>query len=89
MQVTVEVSLYPLTENFEQVVIDYIHEIKKTAGIKVEVNGLSTQLFGEYDLVMETLAKVNKKTFEAYKCVVQMKMAQGEKSVENLPDVLK
>jgi len=89
MQVTVEVSLYPLTENFEQVVIDYIQEIKKTAEIKVEVNGLSTQIFGEYDLVMKTLAKVNKKTFEENKCVVQMKMAAGEKSIENLPEILK
>jgi uncharacterized protein YqgV (UPF0045/DUF77 family) len=89
MQVTVEISLYPLTENFEQVVIDYIQEIKKTAGIKVEVNGLSTQVFGEYDLVMKTLNEVNKKTFEAHRCVVQMKMAAGEKSIENLPEVLK
>jgi uncharacterized protein YqgV (UPF0045/DUF77 family) len=89
MQVTVEVSLYPLTENFEQVVIDYIQEIKKTSGIKVEVNGLSTQLFGEYELVMKTLADVNKKTFEANRCVVQMKMAQGEKSIESLPQILK
>lgn len=89
MQVTVEVSLYPLTENFEQVVIDYIQEIKKTPGLKIEVNGLSTQIFGEYDLVMKTLADVNKRTFESNKCVVQMKMAAGEKSVENLPDILK
>jgi len=89
MQVTVEISLYPLTEKFEQVVTDYIHQIKKHPGIKVEVNGLSTQVFGEYDLVMRTLAAVNKETFENHKCVVLMKMAQGELTVENLPDVLK
>ncbi len=89
MQLTVEISLYPLTENFEQVVIDYIGEIKKTPGIKVEVNGLSTQVFGEYELVMKTLASVNKSAFEKNKCVVLMKMAAGEKTVENLPEALK
>lgn len=89
MDVTVEISLYPLTKNFEQVVIDYIQEIKKTAGIKIEVNGLSTQVFGEYDLVMKSLADINKRTFEKNKCVVLMKMAAGERSVENLPEVLK
>jgi uncharacterized protein YqgV (UPF0045/DUF77 family) len=89
MQVTVEISLYPLTENFEQVVIDYIGEIKKIPGIKVTVNGLSTQVFGEYELVMSRLAAINKSTFEKNKCVVMMKMAQGEKSVENLPEVLR
>ncbi len=89
MQVTVEISLYPLTENFEQVVIDYITLIKKTPGIRVEVNGLSTQVFGEYELVMKTLNAINKSTFEAHKCVIMMKIAAGEKTVEGLPEVLK
>jgi uncharacterized protein YqgV (UPF0045/DUF77 family) len=89
MQVTAEISLYPLTENFEQVVIDYIQEIKKTAGLKVEVNGLSTQVFGEYNLVMQCLTQVNKLTFEQNRCVILMKMAAGERSAENLPEILK
>lgn len=89
MQITVELSLYPLTENFEQVVIEYISEIKSNPGIKVEVNGLSTQVFGEYENVMKILAEVNRVTFEKHRCVILMKMAEGEKSVENLPDVLK
>ena len=89
MQVTVEVSLYPLTEKFEQVVIDYIGQIKKTPGIKVEVNGLSTQVFGEYELVMKTMTEVNKNTFEQHRCVILMKMAAGEKTIDNLPKVLK
>jgi uncharacterized protein YqgV (UPF0045/DUF77 family) len=89
MQVTVEISLYPLTENFEQVVIDYIGEIKKIPGLRIEVNGLSTQVFGEYDWVMTKLSSINKSTFEKHRCVVQMKMAAGEKSVENLPEVLR
>jgi uncharacterized protein YqgV (UPF0045/DUF77 family) len=89
MQVTVEVSLYPLTENFEQVVIEYIQTIKKNTSIKVEVNGLSTQVFGEYEMVMKVLHELNKHTFEKYKCVVMMKIAAGEKSIDNLPEILK
>ena len=89
MQVTVEISLYPLTENFEQVVIDYIGEIKKVPGLRVEVNGLSTQVFGEYDLVITSLSAINKSTFERHRCVIHMKMATGERSVENLPEVLR
>jgi uncharacterized protein YqgV (UPF0045/DUF77 family) len=89
MQVTVEVSLYPLTENFEAVVIEYIEEIKKTSSLQIFVNGLSTQIIGEYDLVMSTLNKINKETFEKYKCVILMKMASGEKTIDNLPEVLK
>jgi len=89
MEITVEVSLYPLTENFEQVVIDYIHAIKKTQGIKVIVNGLSTQVFGEYTVVMNCMTDVNRAFFETQRCVILMKMAAGEKSTENLPETLK
>lgn len=89
MQITVEVSLYPLTDNFEHVVIEYIASLKKTPEISVEVNGLSTQVFGEYENVMTTLNALNKITFEQTKCVVLMKMAAGEKTIANLPSVLK
>lgn len=89
MMLTVEVSLYPLTENFEEVVISYIEKIKKIPGARVEVNGLSTQVFGEYNLLMTKLTEINKATFESNKCVVIMKMAQGEKTIENLPEVLR
>lgn len=89
MQVTVEISLYPLSENFEQIVIEYIGELKKESGLRVEVNGLSTQVFGEYSLVMNVLNTLNQKTFELHKCVIHMKMAAGEKSIENLPQILK
>ncbi len=89
MKVTVEVSLYPLTENFEQVVIDYIAQVKAIPESEVFVNGLSTQVIGDYYTVLNGLTEINKTTFEKHKCVVIMKMAAGEKTVENLPEVLK
>ena len=77
MQVTVEISLYPLTEQYEQVVLDFIDNLKKHP-IIVETNGLSTQVFGEYELIMfKILPEEIKKVFLSGKAVVVTKLAQG------------
>lgn len=89
MKVTVEISLYPLHNEFEQIVIDYIQSLQKAEDIEVSVNGLSTQVFGEYDHVMNLLNELNKFTLTQYRSVILMKMAAGEKSIDNLPPQLK
>jgi uncharacterized protein YqgV (UPF0045/DUF77 family) len=77
MNVTVELSLYPLTEEYEIVVLEFIENLKKHP-ITVETNGLSTQVFGEYELVMnKILPEEIKKVFLERKAVVVMKLAQG------------
>jgi uncharacterized protein YqgV (UPF0045/DUF77 family) len=89
MQTTAELSLYPLTENYATVVTDYILEFEKYSGIEIEVNGLSTQLFGEYELVWKAVQEVTRKLFEEQRAVLVMKIAGAELKKENLPDELK
>lgn len=90
MRITAEISLYPLTENYGQVVIDFIQRFKSDT-IRVEVNGLSTQLFGDYDEVMGLLQAEAKRLFASQKAVLLMKITAGDKELtkEALPDVLK
>jgi uncharacterized protein YqgV (UPF0045/DUF77 family) len=90
MRITAEISLYPLTENYEQVVIDFIQRLKRDT-IRVEVNGLSTQLFGDYDEVMELLQVEAKSLFARQQAVLVMKIAAGDKELtkEALPAILK
>lgn len=90
MRITAEVSLYPLTENYESIVIDFIQKLKRDS-IRVEVNGLSTQLFGEYEEVMNLLQKEAKLLFEQQKAVLVMKFTASDKelTIEQLPDILK
>lgn len=89
MKVTVEISLYPLHNEFEEIVIDYIQQLQKNPSFEIFVNGLSTQVVGEYDEVMHALNSLNKLTLQKFRSVVHMKMAAGEKTIENLPDSLK
>lgn len=89
MNVTVEISLYPLHDEFEQIVMDYIASLQQQSAIRIMVNGLSTQVIGEYDEVMNILNELNKITLSKYHSVILMKMAAGEKTIENLPPQLK
>ena len=89
MIATIEVSMYALTDGYEQKVIDFIQRVKQNKDIRVEVNGLSTQLFGEYDLLMNVLKKEMQHDFENGKAVFLLKLAGSELTKGKLPDVLK
>lgn len=89
MQATVEISLNPLTEDYDAIVTEFCERLKQYNGIKVEVNGLSTQLFGDYDRLMEILQHEVKGVLEAHQAVFHLKMAKGILTRERLPMSLK
>ncbi|MEI6489144.1 MAG: hypothetical protein WCP52_09290 [Bacteroidota bacterium] len=89
MIATVEVSMYALTDDYAPKVIDFIQRIKQNKNIRVEVNGLSTQLFGEYDELMLVLKNEMKHDFDNGKVVFLLKLAGSELTKEKLPDILK
>ena len=89
MKATAEISLYPLHENYEEVIIEYILKLREYQGLRVETNGMSTQIFGEYDTLMAALTTENKAVFESGKAVLMIKLIGSDRSKENLPDILK
>ena len=65
MQVAVDISLYPLDADFIPPIKNIIERLQAHAGIEVEKNRMSTQIRGEYDIVMPVLSAEIKTTFEA------------------------
>lgn len=65
MRVAVDISLYPLNENFIPPIDDVIERLNTYASIDVETNAMSTQLRGEFDDVMGALHKEIGATFAA------------------------
>ena len=64
MQVAVDISLYPLTEDFIPPIQDVIDRLNNHDGLDVVTNPMSTQIRGEYDAVMTALHKEIKTSFE-------------------------
>ncbi|QTH62896.1 hypothetical protein J1N51_08980 [Psychrosphaera ytuae] len=67
MKVSVEISKYPLTEaDYVSAIQDFIDRVNTHSGIRVVTNLMSTQLFGDYDTVMNVLNKELKTSFEKH-----------------------
>lgn len=56
MQVTVEISMYPLDDGYLERIMDFIRALNAREGLEVVTNATSTQVFGEYATVMAALA---------------------------------
>lgn len=65
MKVAVDISLYPLDANYLPPIKDIIARLNEHEGIETWTNAMSTQLFGEYDEVMQALHKEIGATFES------------------------
>jgi uncharacterized protein YqgV (UPF0045/DUF77 family) len=75
MDIGVELSLYPLRADFIPTIQDFIDRLNADARLKVVTNSLSTQVFGDYDVVFDVLRREIKGTFASTdKAVFVMKV---------------
>lgn len=64
MKVAVDISLYPLNEDFIPPINDVIERLREHKDIEIWTNAMSTQIVGEYDVVMSVLHAEIGTTFE-------------------------
>jgi len=64
MKISAELSLYPLSANYKTAISEYIASLKKHTALEVRVNALSTEVFGDYDSVMQAIQSTTKAVFE-------------------------
>lgn len=64
MQVAVDISLYPLDEDFIPPIKDVIERLRGHDALLVDTNPMSTQLRGEFDDVMNALQAEIRTSFE-------------------------
>lgn len=64
MQISVELTLTPLQDNFEPAIINFIKSLR-SSGLAIIENPLSTQVYGDYDAVMTILSKEMKHALNA------------------------
>lgn len=81
MNVSVELSMYPLQEVYKESIIRFVKSLRDHEGIRIETNGMSTHIYGGYDEVMGVLQKEVKPVFEGEdKVVMVMKMVNDDLS---------
>lgn len=80
MQTSVEISYYPLKEEFVPEIVHFLERLNRREGITAVTNGMSTQIFGEYDRVMEVLTSEIKESFKLPHSVFVMKIVNADLS---------
>jgi uncharacterized protein YqgV (UPF0045/DUF77 family) len=80
MKISVELTLSPLQDDYEQEIIRFIKALR-ASGLTVLENPLSTQVYGEYDQVMDLLKTEMRRTFDAVgQAVFFIKLVKSDRS---------
>ncbi|NMP15278.1 MULTISPECIES: hypothetical protein [unclassified Thalassotalea] len=84
MQASIDISLYPLAEaQFKKDIWQFIFSLREVEGLKVVTNGMSTQVFGEYDLAVNAVMQQIKIAHQQLgSAVFVCKFIAGERSLD-------
>ena len=79
MKISIELTLTPLQDDFEPTIIHFIKKLR-ASNLKVLENPLSTQVYGDYDEVMQVLTSEIKEAFELIeKGLLFMKIVKSDR----------
>jgi len=65
MNISVEISMYPLTNEYEAPILKFIEQLHQHPNLKIMTNTMSTQIFGTYEDVMSALTPEIRAAFMA------------------------
>lgn len=83
MNLSVEISKYPLKDEYIPPIKDFIERLQEHSGIKVSSNTMSTQIFGEYDVVFDILQEEMRRSYDTYgRAIFVCKFIEGDLSPE-------
>ncbi|MBH0061380.1 hypothetical protein I6E85_09440 [Pseudoalteromonas sp. NZS71] len=83
MKLSVEISKYPLHQDYIPFIQGFIDRLNEYDDLKVITNTLSTQIFGDYDLVMQVLNTEIRRSYEEFgKAIFVCKFLSGDLSPE-------
>ena len=80
MEISAELTLSPLQDNYEELIKKFIIELRKSE-FKVIENPLSTQIYGEYYSLMEFLKNaIAKSLIDQEAVIIIIKIIKGDRS---------
>lgn len=83
MNISVEISYYPLHEEFIPPIKDFIGRMNEHKNITCVTNGMSTQVFGRYEAVMTALTTEIRRSFELPHSVFVLKIINKDLNIKD------
>jgi len=81
MNISVEISYYPLQEDFIPHIKDFIDRLNTYTAVHCITNGMSTQVFGNFDDVMNAISNEIKRSFELPHSVFVLKIINKDLNI--------
>ena len=66
MQLTAELSLYPLRDDYIEAIKAFIKSAKGHTGLTIVTNAMSTQVSGDYDLVINLISQQLRSSYDTF-----------------------
>ncbi|KPV96576.1 hypothetical protein AN214_01397 [Pseudoalteromonas sp. P1-9] len=81
MKLSVEISKYPLHQDYIPFIKGFIDRLNENANLEVITNTMSTQVFGDYDEVMNAVTSEIKRSHQEFgKAIFVCKFIGGDLS---------
>ena len=81
MDVSVEVSMYLLKDEYIPAIQSFIDRVNTYPELHVLTNTMSTQLFGEFDFLMDVMRDEMRRSYETFgRAIFVCKFIQGDLS---------
>ncbi len=79
MTSTIEISLYPLRDDYPSHVITFLSRLKTIPDVEINSNGMSTIIIGEYTSLWKHLGALMEKEMASGYSLFVMKVAPGRR----------
>lgn len=85
MQTAIEISAYPLADNYLEAIKWFIHRFDGVAGVQRQTNGMSTQLQGEHNALMTEVSAALAEAYEKWgRSVFVLKVIPGGVNLDHV-----
>ena len=88
MQITVDISMYPLDADYKPPIKAFVRQLREYAQLETVTNQMSTQVRGEFDAVMGAVNTCMKQAMAGNdKVVFVTKCLNGDLEISRLPQI--
>ena len=79
MTSTIEISLYPLRDDYPSHVLSFLSKLKAMPDVEINTNGMSTIIIGEYHSLWRQLGELMEEELASGYSLFVMKVAPGRR----------
>lgn len=79
MTSTIEISLYPLRDDYPSHVIHFLSRLKTIPDVEIQTNGMSTIIIGAYASLWKNLGALMEEELKSGSSLFVMKVAPGRR----------